>query len=252
MFLCGTSSGLKQVQRRLQLRIEAQGKYLQSVLEKAQDALGKQNLGSAGLEAARVQLSELVSKVSSECLSTELFDTKGTPRSQIHHACTIQLTDHTMDRCLTSYEESQKNRDINNTSRRLITYHGSSSQCAGQTSENMELQHAQLSSNEFGMHPSSIFPVQKNSSLLPANSRNQRLTDGNSTDSERWENDGDKNYSYHEQPNSKRLALQHEKVKKLNADEQKYSKAYLDLNIHDDDGSAPGCKQFDLNHFNWN
>ncbi|CAN8269695.1 unnamed protein product [Cochlearia groenlandica] len=55
-----------EVQRHLQLRIEAQGKYLQSVLEKAQETLGRQNLGEAGLEAAKVQLSELVSKVTSE------------------------------------------------------------------------------------------------------------------------------------------------------------------------------------------
>ncbi|XP_042447049.1 myb-related protein 2-like isoform X2 [Zingiber officinale] len=49
----------EQLERHLQLRIEAQGKYLQSVLEKAQEALGKQN-----------QLSELVSSaVSNGCLS---------------------------------------------------------------------------------------------------------------------------------------------------------------------------------------
>jgi hypothetical protein len=38
----------EQVQRHLQLRIEAQGKYLQSVLEKAQEALAKQTV--LGLE----------------------------------------------------------------------------------------------------------------------------------------------------------------------------------------------------------
>ncbi|CAH1441765.1 unnamed protein product [Lactuca virosa] len=59
-----------EVQRHLQLRIEAQGKYLQSVLEKAQETLGSQNLGAVGLEAAKVQLSELVSKVSTHCLSS--------------------------------------------------------------------------------------------------------------------------------------------------------------------------------------
>ncbi|PKI34092.1 hypothetical protein CRG98_045549 [Punica granatum] len=60
-----------EVQRHLQLRIEAQGKYLQAVLEKAQETLGKQNLGSAaGLEAAKVQLSELVSKVSTQTLNS--------------------------------------------------------------------------------------------------------------------------------------------------------------------------------------
>ncbi|XP_074306974.1 myb-related protein 1-like isoform X1 [Silene latifolia] len=67
----------KDVQRRLQLRIEAQGKYLHSVLEKAQETLGKQNLGAVGLEAAKHQLSELVSTVSNQCLNlafTEITD----------------------------------------------------------------------------------------------------------------------------------------------------------------------------------
>lgn len=47
-----------QVQRHLQLRIEAQGKYLQSVLEKAQEALAKQ---SADVDAGSLQ-EELLAK----------------------------------------------------------------------------------------------------------------------------------------------------------------------------------------------
>ncbi|KAJ6693953.1 hypothetical protein OIU85_004717 [Salix viminalis] len=69
-----------EVQRHLQLRIEAQGKYLQAVLEKAQETLGRQNLGTVGLEATKVQLSELVSKVSTQCLNStfsELKDLQG-------------------------------------------------------------------------------------------------------------------------------------------------------------------------------
>ncbi|KAG9135714.1 hypothetical protein Leryth_002439 [Lithospermum erythrorhizon] len=62
-----------EVQRHLQLRIEAQGKYLQGVLEKAQETLGTQNLGAIGLEAAKVQISELVSKVSTQCLNSALL-----------------------------------------------------------------------------------------------------------------------------------------------------------------------------------
>jgi len=54
------------VQRHLQLRIEAQGKYLQAVLEQAQETLGKQNLGPANLEDAKIKISELVSQVSTE------------------------------------------------------------------------------------------------------------------------------------------------------------------------------------------
>lgn len=56
-----------QVQRRLQLRIEAQGKYLQSILEKACKALNDQAIVAAGLEAAREELSELAIKVSNDC-----------------------------------------------------------------------------------------------------------------------------------------------------------------------------------------
>ncbi|KAM6544683.1 hypothetical protein CsatB_025419 [Cannabis sativa] len=56
-----------EVQRRLQLRIEAQGKYLQSILEKACKALSDQASVSAGLEAARAELSELAIKVTSDC-----------------------------------------------------------------------------------------------------------------------------------------------------------------------------------------
>jgi len=54
------------VQRHLQLRIEAQGKYLQAVLEQAQETLGKQNLGPANLEDAKIKISQLVSQVSTE------------------------------------------------------------------------------------------------------------------------------------------------------------------------------------------
>ncbi|KAL5996652.1 hypothetical protein ACLOJK_007571 [Asimina triloba] len=80
-----------QAQRHLQLRIEAHGKYLQSVLEKAQETLGK-NLGSAGLEAAKVQLPELVSKVSTECLSSSLSEMKEMP-----DFCTQQISERDYD-----------------------------------------------------------------------------------------------------------------------------------------------------------
>jgi hypothetical protein len=52
-----------QVQRSLQLRIEAQGKYLQSILEKAKETLAGHTSSSPGLEAAHAKLAELASKV---------------------------------------------------------------------------------------------------------------------------------------------------------------------------------------------
>lgn len=61
-----------QVQRRLQIRIEAQSKYLQSILDKACRALDDEAVASAGLEAARKELSDLAIKVSHDCNSVLL------------------------------------------------------------------------------------------------------------------------------------------------------------------------------------
>ncbi|XP_071735533.1 myb-related protein 2-like [Rutidosis leptorrhynchoides] len=90
-----------EVQRHLQLRIEAQGKYLQSVLEKAQETVGRQNLGEAGLEAAKVQLSELVSKVATQRFNSVFSGTNGN-----------QPTDKSIDSCLT-YSEGQQMVGLN-------------------------------------------------------------------------------------------------------------------------------------------
>ncbi|XP_038707555.1 protein PHR1-LIKE 3-like isoform X2 [Tripterygium wilfordii] len=64
-----------EVQRHLQLRIEAQGKYLQSILEKACKALSDQATASAGLDAAREELSELAIKVSNDRQGVVPLDT---------------------------------------------------------------------------------------------------------------------------------------------------------------------------------
>jgi hypothetical protein len=57
---------MSQVQRNLQLRIEAQGKYLQSILEKAKETLAGHRSSSPGLEAAHAELTELASKVGND------------------------------------------------------------------------------------------------------------------------------------------------------------------------------------------
>jgi len=68
-----------EVQRHLQLRIEAQGKYLQSILEMACKALNDQAAESAGLEAAREELSELAIKVSNDCQGLASLETMKMP-----------------------------------------------------------------------------------------------------------------------------------------------------------------------------
>ncbi|KAF8392035.1 hypothetical protein HHK36_022375 [Tetracentron sinense] len=62
-----------EVQRHLHLRIEAQGKYLQSILEKACKALNEQVVASSGLEAAREELSQLAIKVSNDEMPIDTF-----------------------------------------------------------------------------------------------------------------------------------------------------------------------------------
>ncbi|XP_062215737.1 myb-related protein 2-like [Phragmites australis] len=101
-----------EVQRHLQLRIEAQGKYLQSVLEKAQETLAKQNAGSVGLETAKMQLSELVSKVSTECLQHAFTGFEEIEGSQMLQGHAMQLGDGSVDSCLTACEGSHKDQDI--------------------------------------------------------------------------------------------------------------------------------------------
>ena len=63
-----------QVQRHLQLRIEAQGKYLQSVLKKAQETISGYNSSSLGVELAKAELSQLVSMVNTGCPSSSISE----------------------------------------------------------------------------------------------------------------------------------------------------------------------------------
>ncbi|KAG2300220.1 hypothetical protein Bca4012_011815 [Brassica carinata] len=95
-----------EVQRHLQLRIEAQGKYLQSILEKAQETLGRQNLGPAGIEATKAQLSELVSKVSSEYPDASFLELQNLHHQQMQTA--YPPPNSSLESCLTSSEGTQK------------------------------------------------------------------------------------------------------------------------------------------------
>ncbi|XP_065875836.1 myb-related protein 2-like [Euphorbia lathyris] len=85
---------------------KAQGKYLQAVLEKAQETLRRQSLGTMGLEAAKVQFSYLVSKVSTQCLNSAF--------SELKELQAALPTDCSMDSCLTSCEGSQKEQEVLN------------------------------------------------------------------------------------------------------------------------------------------
>ncbi|XP_017700513.2 myb-related protein 2-like isoform X3 [Phoenix dactylifera] len=90
----------EQIERHLQLRIEAQGKYLRSVLRKAQETLAGYTSNSLGVEAAKAELSELVSAVETECLSSSFSQGSLIPKRAEHADCST-------DSCLTSSLERQ-------------------------------------------------------------------------------------------------------------------------------------------------
>ncbi|KAK3421898.1 hypothetical protein EUGRSUZ_G02494 [Eucalyptus grandis] len=101
-----------EVQKHLQLRIEAQGKYLQSVLRKAQETLARYNNSPVGIDAAKAELSQLVSMVSSGCPGspfselTELgsSDLNDAARKQLKGICSVESS-------LTSSESSGRNEE---------------------------------------------------------------------------------------------------------------------------------------------
>lgn len=68
------------MQKHLQLRIEAQGKYLQSVLKKAQEALSGYNSSPVGIKLTKAELSQLVAMINNARPSSpisELTETRG-------------------------------------------------------------------------------------------------------------------------------------------------------------------------------
>lgn len=252
-----------EVQRHLQLRIEAQGKYLQSVLEKAQETLGKQNLGSAGLEAAKVQLSELVSKVSNECFSNAfpgMEDISSLHTLQAHQA---QLADCSMDSCLTSCEGSQKEQEMhNNISIGLRPYHGNQALYTQQMGEDMRLDQSQpawceelqdhktFSSSIVKDQERTVFPVQRDSNILSMSITAQRETEGSGIIAEARRRGRDEDF-YFEEPSNKRTATKQEHGKQCNGFGMSCITTELDLNIHDDDDAVQNCKKFDLNGLSW-
>ncbi|XP_026661444.2 myb-related protein 2 isoform X2 [Phoenix dactylifera] len=249
-----------EVQRHLQLRIEAQGKYLQSVLEKAQETLGKQNLGSAGLEAAKVQLSELVSKVSNECLNTTfpgLEEISGFHTLQAHAA---QFADCSVNSYLTSCEGSQKEQEKYNVS--MGTYLGNSHPCLQQFRADTGLEQAQLAwhgdlNEQKTFSPSvlqdsevTFFPVQRDSRTLTMNIKAEREKVDSSTVSDARRKEKDSKDAFLER-NSKRPAALQERGKESNGFGLQSVTTQLDLNAHEENDGPPNCKQFDLNGFSW-
>ncbi|XP_030516891.2 myb-related protein 2 [Rhodamnia argentea] len=224
-----------EVQRHMQLHIEAQGKYLQAVLEKAQETLGRHDLGSVGLEAAKNQLCELVSKVSADSLSSAFPDLINL---HLHQMQMNQNTDCSFDSCLTC-ERPQKDREVDVDGSRSRDHHPNpfllSSDIAdhcktGQTvredtGERVKVAICDLSTN-CGYRSSSEATNGGVNEKIKLTSPG-RTSDGE-TDSTKAEREGLSLDCGHSGPRSK-----------------------LDLNARDEGRDASSRRQIDLNGFGW-
>ncbi|CAN7003155.1 hypothetical protein HID58_020200 [Brassica napus] len=226
-----------EVQRHLQLRIEAQGKYLQSVLEKAQETLGRQNLSPAGIEAAKVQLSELVSKVSAEYPNTSFLDPK-----EFQNLCPQQMqTAYPQDSCLTSSEGAQKNPKMLG----LRTYLGDSTSEQKEVIEEPLFQRMELTWNE-GLRGNpylSTMVTDAEQRVSYSERSPATLTMGVGMHGHRGHQQGSNEYNKDERFNDK------SEDHKL---ETQSTKTELDLNTHVENCCTTRPKQFDLNGFSWN
>ncbi|RID81190.1 hypothetical protein BRARA_A03787 [Brassica rapa] len=227
-----------EVQRHLQLKIEAQGKYLQSVLEKAQETLGKQNLGEAGLEAAKVHLSEFVSKVSAEYPNTSFLEQK-----EFRNLCTQQMQppDCSLESCLTSSEGAQKNpKTLENNRLGLRTYLGDS------TSEQKEpmFKRMELTWTE-GLRGNPYLSTM-------VSDAEQRVSYSERSPARLSIGVGMHGHRDHQQGNNE---FKDERFKDKSEDhklETQGTTTELDLNTQVDNYCTTRPKQFDLNGFSWN
>ncbi|KAK6126384.1 hypothetical protein DH2020_039868 [Rehmannia glutinosa] len=236
-----TADRVPEVQRHLQLRIEAQGKYLQTVLEKAQENLGKQNLGNIDLEVAKIQLSDFVSKVSNgQCLNSAITEMK-----ELSDLCLqqTQTTDCSTRNGLNSCKGDQERytsslglkplnfraptepRANENETRTGLRWHEDLKGCRNYLSNNVE--------NEFARENG-----------FDNLSMNIGKWNGNSNHTE-----SDARFSYQNTDNID--LMKPEKQKTTQELKLPFFSTKLDLNIDDEDSVASSCKQLDLNGFSW-
>ncbi|KAI3696882.1 hypothetical protein L6452_29477 [Arctium lappa] len=218
-----------EVQRHLQLHIEAQGKYLQAVLEKAQETLERQNLGTVGLEAAKVQLSELVSKVSNHCLNSAFSGIKDVSTQ------TNQPTDCSIDSCLTY--------------------------CEGQQSEQEIIGLTLLKSKKVDNEPDNVWceETKRNNKFLSASDlsmsvgglKSSKWNANRSYTEERFMDRAEEVILMDQTTQSKTDSVKPEKVEMPQKFQLPYFGQKLDLNAHDGNDAASSRKQFDLNGLSW-
>lgn len=253
-----------EVQRHLQLRIEAQGKYLQSVLEKAQETLGRQNLGIVGLEAAKVQLSELVSKVSSQCLNSTFSEMKEL-KGFCQQTQTNPPNDCSMDSCLTSCDRSQKEQDIQNSLRHFNSHVFMEQKEATEAPPN-NLRNSELKWCDDRKKNTFLAPLSKNeerrSYAVESSPNNLSMSIGLERETENrssmyperliTENQSEGEFHHRNRTKTDTMKPMDDRVSQdYRLPNSYFAAARLDLNTHGDNEGATTCKQLDLNRFSW-
>ncbi|VVB15040.1 unnamed protein product [Arabis nemorensis] len=233
-----------EVQRHLQLRIEAQGKYLQAILEKAQETLGRQNVGGAGIEATKAQLSELVSKVSSEYPESIFLEPKEVQNLRHQQMQTTYPPNTSLDSCLTSSEGTHKAPKMLDKRLGLRTYIGDSTSEQKEIMEEPFFPRMELTwAEEESLRENNNRPYLSNNAE-PRSSSSRRSPGSLSIGVGLHEhNGGNSNSEYTEE----RFNQNGEDCKL-----ETRSRTALDLNTHGENYGTTRPKQFDLNGFSWN
>ncbi|CAK8532967.1 unnamed protein product [Lathyrus sativus] len=219
-----------EVQRHLQLRIEAQGKYLHSVLEKAKETLGKQNLGTMGLDDAKVQLSELASRVSTESLDSKFSEIKELNMIWPQQKQEVEAIEYSMGSFLTNSEDSERDQVMHNNGMNLRAYNGTFCDEVKGSSGVSENTSRLLSMNIGRAHEEELFL--------------RRTMSKEDLKGEEW----------------KRRKVSETSGMQLKLNSEKISQDYrlanfevkLDLNSQDNNDASSHCQKFDLNGFSWN
>lgn len=220
---------------------------MQSVLEKAQETLGGQNLGTIGLEAAKVQLSDLASKVSTQCLNSAFPGMKQVSDLCLHHK-TTQAADCSIESCLTSCEGSLRDQELYNN---LIGLKPINFKDTGKIDQ-------QIKWNEDMNESRPVFRAGNEKGFLQeSNSSNLSMSIG--IQGSEWNVNG--NFLEERfKGNEADLKFFDQNIDAMNVEKQKTSSSEmklpffstkLDLNTDDENDAASSCKQLDLNGLCW-
>ncbi|XP_006338935.2 uncharacterized protein [Solanum tuberosum] len=255
-----------EVQRRLheqlELRIEAQGKYLQSVLEKAQETLGRQNMETVGLEAVKVQLSEFVSKASNQCLNSPFPDIKELSGFHSQHTQATQPTDRSIDSCLTSRDGSLRDNTMHDNQIGLRPFDFTPSIECKDIENDARLQQTELRWCDNLKENRRLFsPMnegREKTFTRETNCNNLSMSIGlqdEKLNGSMNHSDGSFNGTERDVKLFHQVTNRSESVPQRHKSSQEYKLSYfqpkLDLNMHDETDAASSCKQFDLNGFSW-